>query len=244
LPAIFEMHHNKISILSTRPLPAAIIHTAGEKNIELENSSFIETTRIENDQLIQRILHLSHHRLNIVFTSTKGVEAVLRCIPDRKPDWNIFCLGSTTNKLVKKAFGKDSVGGTAGSARELADVIINQRNITSVIFFCGDKSREELPRKLIAHQVEVNAIEVYRTQATPRQITSSYDGILFYSPSAVSSFFSVNTIGEKTILFAIGNTTAEEIKKYTFNKIIVGREPVKELLAQEAVNYFDTIIHH
>src|SRR5258706_9822828 len=42
-----------------------------------------------------------------------------------------------------------------------------------------------------------------------------YDGILFFSPSGVESFFNTNEVNEQTILFAIGNTTATEIKKYT-----------------------------
>jgi uroporphyrinogen-III synthase len=126
----------------------------------------------------------------------------------------------------------------------LADVIIDQKNISSVIFFSGDKRRDELPEKLSQHNIEVNEIEVYKTFETPHLITKNYDAIIFYSPSTVSSYFSANKINEQTILFAIGNTTASEIKKYSDNKIIVGNEPEKELLAGEAIKYFDSIIHH
>ncbi|MES1223753.1 MAG: hypothetical protein ABUT20_50120, partial [Bacteroidota bacterium] len=59
------------------------------------------------------------------------------------------------------------------------------------------------------------------------------------SPSAVNSFFSVNKIDNKTILFAIGKTTAGEIKKFAVNKIIIADAPSKELLAEQAIKYFE-----
>ncbi|HEY4875706.1 MAG TPA: uroporphyrinogen-III synthase [Puia sp.] len=239
------MKQNKISILSTRPLQAELINMAAEKNIEIETISFIETKAIEDDSLEQRILHLSHHQLTIVFTSMNAVEVVSSYLSNKKIDWKIFCLDSTTKKLVKENFGENSIAGTADSASNLADVIVNQKNISSIIFFCGDKRRDELPDKLAKHNIEVNEIEVYKTLETPHLITRNYDAILFYSPSAVSSFFSINKINEQTILFAIGSTTANEIKKYSDNKIIVGKKPEKELLTGEVINYFTTsTIHH
>jgi uroporphyrinogen-III synthase len=238
------MQQNKISILSTRPLQTELIDKAFGKNIEIETISFIETKAIEEDSLKERILHLSHHQLTVVFTSMNAVEAVAKCLDSSKPDWKIFCIGSTTKKLVTESFGENSIAGTADSASGLADVIIDQKNISSIIFFCGDKRRDELPEKLAQHNIEANEIEVYKTLETPRIIDKNYDAIIFYSPSAVSSFFSINKINKQTILFAIGNTTANEIKKYADNKIIIGKEPEKELLAEEAINYFDSIIHH
>jgi uroporphyrinogen-III synthase len=238
------MQQNKISILSTRPLQTELIQKAVEKNIEIETISFIETKAIEEDSLKKRILHLSHQQLTIVFTSMNAVEAVSSYLSNEKVDWKIFCIGSTTKKLVKESFGENSIAGTADSASSLADVMIDQKNISSVIFFCGDKRRDDLPEKLVRHNIEVCEIEVYKTFETPQIVKKNYAAILFNSPSAVSSFFSINKINEQTILFAIGNTTANEIKKYADNKIIVGKEPEKELLACEAIKYFDSIIHH
>ncbi|HSZ84749.1 MAG TPA: uroporphyrinogen-III synthase [Puia sp.] len=233
------MQQNKISILSTRPLQAGLINKASEKNFDIQTISFIETKAIEEDSLKQRILHLSHHQLTVVFTSMNAVDAVSSFLSGKKPDWKIFCIGSTTKKLVTENFGEHSIAGNADSASNLADVIINQKNISSVIFFCGDKRRDELPEKLAQHNIEVNTIEVYKTLETPHTINRNYDAILFYSPSAVSSFFSVNKINERPVLFAIGSTTATEIKKYANNKIIISKESEKELLAKEAINYFE-----
>ena len=80
---------------------------------------------------------------------------------------------------------------------------------------------------------------MYQTIATPHKIDKEYFGILFFSPSAVQSFFSKNKVCEKTILFAIGNTTANEIKKYSTNKIIISDEPGKENLVTKMIEYFN-----
>ena len=48
----------------------------------------------------------------------------------------------------------------------------------------------------------------------------------------------MDKISDQTILFAIGNTTATEIKKYTNNKIITGDEPGKENLVTEMIRYY------
>ena len=84
----------------------------------------------------------------------------------------------------------------------------------------------------------MNEIEVYQTNMIHHTVEKNYDGILFFSPSAVQSFFSTNKLNDKTILFAIGNTTASAIKKYSTNKIIVADEAGKSNLVEKAIEYF------
>jgi uroporphyrinogen-III synthase len=243
-PMLYAMQ-NKVTILSTRPLPESLIKKAMEKNIGIDTISFIETESIGDDLLKKNILHLSHHQLTIVFTSMNAVESVIAQLENNKPDWKIFCMGNTTKNIIRKYFGETSIAGTADSASALADVIIQQKNINTVVFFCGNQRRDELPDKLKQHQIEVNEIEVYRTIETANKIAHDYNGILFYSPSAVHSFFSSNKLNSETILFAIGNTTSEAIKKYANNKIVIAEEPSKEMLAEQALFYFETNpIHH
>ena len=238
------MQQNKITILSTRPLHVELINQAAEKNIVIESISFIETEPIINQELKENISKLIPQSITVVFTSMNAVESVASHLNTIKPDWKIFCIGSATKKLVKEYFGENVIAGTGESAGALADEIINQKNITSVIFFCGDKRRDELPEKLKQRRIEVKEIEVYKTLETAQQIEKNYDAILFYSPSAVNSFFSANKINNKTVLFAIGNTTTNEIKKFTANKIITADEPSKEFLAEQAINYFQTNLTH
>jgi uroporphyrinogen-III synthase len=72
------------------------------------------------------------------------------------------------------------------------------------------------------------------------KIVQHYQGILFFSPSAVTSFFSKNTIDRQTILFAIGETTAGTLRMYTDNTIITGSEPAQENLVNAMILYYQS----
>ncbi len=239
------MQQNKINILSTRPLPQATLDKAAAKNFNIETISFIETDRVLDDVTQKNITALLSEKLIVVFTSMNAVEAVAIHLNDVKPDWRIFCIGYNTKNLVKKYFGGNSIAGTADSASALADLIITSKEISSVTFFCGNQRREELPERLSKHGMELKELVVYKTIPSLQQITREYDAIIFYSPSAVHSFFSINKINLQTILFAIGHTTANEIKKHCNNKIIMAEAPSKELLVEQALNFFElNPIHH
>jgi uroporphyrinogen-III synthase len=232
------MHQNKISILCTRPLDDSLIKTAKQLDIDIDVLSFIETTAARSIDEQQEIETALLKPATVVFTSMNAVDAVTMQLDGQQPHWNIFCIGNTTNKLVQHYFGNESVAGTADSAAELAGLIVEKNDIGEVIFFCGDKRRDELPEILRKNDIEVNEIVVYQTLAVPHKIEKQYHGILFFSPSAVESFFSINKLPATTLLFAIGNTTANEIKKYTGNKIITGDEPGKENLVNKMIEHF------
>jgi uroporphyrinogen-III synthase len=167
-----------------------------------------------------------------------AVEAVANELDGHQPDWRIYSIGNTTRQLVKKYFGEEAIAGSAESAAELAELIVEEDNSDDIFFFCGEQRRDELPDILRSNDIDVNEIVVYQTIQVKHKIEKTYHGILFFSPSAVQSFFSNNKISDKTILFAIGNTTATEIKKYTNNKIITGDEPSKENLVMEMIRYY------
>jgi len=87
--------------------------------------------------------------------------------------------------------------------------------------------------------LEVKEIIVYQTTTIKHSIQKLYDGILFFSPSGVESFFCNNQLSEKTILFAIGNSTAKEIKKHSDNQIVISDQPGKEKLASKMIDFFN-----
>ncbi len=233
------MHQNKINILSTRPIEFSVIENAKQNGIDIEIISFIETAPIVNINVQQQIEQAFLQTASIVFTSMNAVEAVANYKEEHQPNWKIYCIGSTTNHLVKKYFSEELIAGTASSAKELAELIVEENNASEVVFFCGDKRRNELPDILKSNSIEVNEIEVYETTEVDYKINKEYNGILFFSPSAAESFFKQNKINTQTILFAIGNTTANEIRKHFSNKIIIANEPSKENLVQAAIQYFN-----
>ena len=232
------MDQNVISILCTRPLPASLVEEAAANGIAIDELSFIETESILSVEVQQEIELASTEITTVVFTSMNAVDAVTIFLDGHQPDWSIYSIGTATGKLIKAYFGEGRMAGTANDAASLAALIAEDRFTDEVIFFCGDQRRDELPEILRQNDIEVNEIVVYQTIATPHKIEKDYFGILFFSPSAVQSFFSKNKIASRTILFAIGNTTANEIRKYTTNKIIISDEPGKENLVAKMIEYF------
>ena len=230
----------KITILSTRPLPTSVLDEAAENNIEIDIVPFIHTEQIQSEQLKQQITAQFGKEIVAVFTSMNAVEAVIEYAGNHKPNWRIFCIGDATGTLVRKHFGDEAINGAAQSASDLAKVIIDA-GIKEVVFFCGEQRRPELPEKLSANNISLKEIIVYRTLATPQRVEKNYNGILFFSPSAVESFFSVNKLTGYTVLFAIGDTTGTTIRKFTSNAVFTSDAPGKDELARHAIRYFKNV---
>lgn len=238
LQTVSVMPENKVQILCTRPVPDELVQEAMENNITVDIISFIETEPIQTIEVLQEIEQAYILTATIIFTSMNAVEAVASQAEGQEPEWNIYCIGNTTKELVAEYFGEERIFGTATSAAELAELIVEEAPDDEVLFFCGDQRRDELPEILRSNNIEVTEIIVYQTIPVPRKINNEYNAVLFFSPSAVDSFFKLNKAGKQTIFFAIGNTTSNAIKKYTDNKIIISKKPDKEHLMIEAINYF------
>ena len=232
------MEPNRINILCTRPLGSFLINEVKEQGIQIDELPFIRTEPIQSIEVQQEIEQAFLLTVPVVFTSMNAVEAVAYYQEDNQPEWDIYCIGNTTAKLVSKYFGEHRIAGTANDAESLAELIVEVGVEDEVIFFCGDQRRDKLPKMLREHDIEVDEITVYQTIALPHQIEKVYNGILFFSPSAVESFFKKNKLPQSTILFAIGNTTAAEIRKHTRNKILISDEPGKENLVRKMIDYF------
>jgi uroporphyrinogen-III synthase len=252
------MTKNNVRILSTGSLDPSLPDQAEREGITIDSIPFISTEAIGSDETRILISQLAIERLVVVFTSVNGVESVAghlrkdepRAVIDpSKLPWKIFCIGSATRRSVCEQFGEQSIAGIADSAGELADRIIQQSfrqsntkegKTKGIVFFCGDQRRDDLPARLLKEDIHVREIVVYRTVETPHAVKESYDGVAFFSPSAVNSFFSVNTLPTAVVLFAIGDTTATAIRERCGNRVIVADSPGKEALIREAIQYFKT----
>lgn len=238
MPTTFVMQQNNIAILCTRPLQEELVKEAAAAGIFIDELSFIETVPVQNVEVQQEVEQVLALSATVVFTSMNAVEAVAEFTGYQKPEWQVYCIGTATAALVEKYFGAGTIAGTADSAAALAAVIAEDRFIDNVIFFCGNQRRDELPDILRKNDIEVTEIVVYQTIAVPHKITKEYNGVLFFSPSAVESFFSNNKLPQQTILFAIGATTANTIKKFSDNTTVISDKPGKENLVKKMMEYF------
>ena len=231
-----------IYLLSTGDLPGRTVEEAAERGVVMDVMSFIGMEYIDEITGMEKLIS---QPLVAVFTSVNAVNAVRRWVRVR-PGWRVYCMGGATYEAVVMLLGMVAVVGKAGSAAGLAEVIrdgeTGGRGETGggreIVFFCGDQRREELPSILRGAGFGVVEKVVYRTLLTPHKVERDYDGIAFFSPSAVESFFSVNEIAAGVPLFAIGATTAAAIRARCTNPVITGGEPDKAMLIRKMTDHF------
>lgn len=227
-----------IKILCTRPVDELLIRKAARRNIAVEVLSFIDTSPKQDIETQQEIEWTSTEHCIVAFTSMNAVDAVTEMLDGYIPEWTIYCMGHATQQRVADYFGEGCIAGTADNAALLADQIIESEEPDEVVFFCGNRRREELPGKLRQHKIEVNEIVVYETTLIQHKVDTRYDAVLFFSPSAVESFFSGNRLPAETVVFAIGDTTAKAVRASCGNKVIIAEQPEKEAMLEQAMDYF------
>lgn len=224
-------------ILSTAPLPESVLQEAAAQHLKIDVVPFIQTKPAIDAAMATRIRHLFQKPITVVFTSTNAVAAVAAIF--QKPGAaRVYAVGNATAKAAAQLF-QMPIAGTADNAAALAEMIITDE-IKEVIFFCGNKRRDELPEQLHKANILVQELVVYETVETPCTVENGYTAILFYSPSGVHSFFSANRLSPKTLLFAIGNTTATAIKRHTKHLVLVAQQPDKEAVVRQAIQYITT----
>ncbi|MBL7692319.1 MAG: uroporphyrinogen-III synthase [Flavipsychrobacter sp.] len=227
----------KISILSTAILGEDKTGAVDTNLFSITELAFIDVRSLDGIELRTSINSYISSGLPVVFTSKNSVKAVSALVGDNKPEWKIYSLGPGTSKVVAQLFPGSTIVGTAPSAEGLAEIIVSDGN-KEVVFFCGDMRLDTLPERLGKAAVRVRETIVYETISSPETIDGIFDGILFFSPSGVKSFFEANKVGPETVLFAVGSTTAAEVAKYTGNKIFVSEVPKKEEVLKTAIGYF------
>ena len=224
-----------VNILSTRLLDDEIIARAASNNIRITQWEFI-SIRPLNDEVTRQLAQESVARpLISVFTSSNAVSALRSLVKPKTLD--VCCLGGKTKETVLQSFPGSNILAVANDAAELAHIIVRS-DTKELLFYCGDRRREELPSILTDAEVKVHEVVVYQTVETPATVNATYDGMIFFSPSAVDSYFSVNKIADQTVCFAPGETTASKIRKHCDNPVILSNAPGQKDILTAIQNYF------
>lgn len=173
---------------------------------------------------------------HLIFTSKNAAKAVFKKFPElaKTNRKGAFCVGRATCKLLQASGTK--VLETASYGRDLAKIISGDYSSNSFTYFCGNKRREELPALLSESGVEIEEVVVYKTSIKTREFPQDYDGVMFFSPSGVQSYFAKNKM-EEGVAFCIGDTTADEARKHTSRVIVANRPSIENVIVQ-AVKYF------
>jgi len=172
---------------------------------------------------------------NLIFTSQNAVHAFFKKfqIP---PDANCFCVGEKTKALLQENGKK--VLEMAQNASDLGEIIVEKYKKSAFVFFCGMNRRKELPNLMKRHKINFEEVLTYKMMPVFKLFERVFDGVLFFSPSAVESFMKKNTFGQ-SIGFCIGETTASALQKYT-TRLVVANTPTIENVIVQVIKEFDT----
>ncbi len=223
-------------VLITKEIEPALLEKA-KQELELVQIPFISISACDEKENVTEIANTT---ASVVFTSKNAVRIVSDLLNGRETNWKIYCTDGATLQQVKDCFGEARLSGTAQNAEALASLIIETNTDTEIVFFCGNKRRDELPDQLKEENIEVKEVVVYETKLSPEEISGHFDGIAFFSPSAVYSYFSVNVADDKTIFFSIGSTTSESLKKFAGNTIITCEKASEENMIATILAYIKT----
>lgn len=213
-------------VLSTKILNAAQQQLLLNADVSFVHANFIQIKAIQfSSPLIVE---------NAIFTSINALKIVLN---HKITIQNCFCVGAKTKAFA--ASQNIQVIAFADDAQRLSNILTNEFAEKSFIFFCGAKRKDILPDRLKAKNISLKEIVIYDTYLVPKKMDSTYDGVLFFSPSAVESYVQLNSLSN-TIAFCIGNTTAASAQKHT-HKIITANNPSIENVLAQVIKHSKTI---
>jgi len=176
----------------------------------------------------------------LIFTSINAVKSFFDNSISNNIDQNqkIFCVGLQSESFLKnKGF---NVIRTEKNAEDLSHFIISNFNKEDFVHFCGNLALETIGKMLSKHNISYQKTTTYTTELlSPNAAEVDYDAVAFFSPSGVRSFTKNNSLQGK-ILFSIGETTTQEINKWTHHRVITSPENTTEDLLKLMRNYAST----
>lgn len=159
---------------------------------------------------------------SLIFTSVNGVVSFFKNNFKPNEDFTaknfnkIYCVGEKTKKELRKhGFGTFKV---LRNAEILSQFIIGHCQHEQFLHFCGNLAIDVLDKDLPLQNIKYKKITIYNTEEINPLIPEKYHAAVFFSPSGVRSFTKRNSL-EGMTLFSIGETTSNELRNYTKEKV-------------------------
>lgn len=212
----------KPSVFSTKKLSLDQLNRFSDA-IHIASEDFIKISpnRIQASLLKREIK-------NVIITSQNAVDALLKNVaPEELQFKNIYCVGRKTKRLIQNRIGP--VKHSERNAKKLAEHLVEYLEGLEVTYFCGNLRMDELPEILEKNKIQVNELKVYQTKYSPIEIDEKAEGILFFSPSAITSFLLKNQPDK--IAYCIGETSAKEAREH-FKDVRVAKMPTTESVVE------------
>ncbi len=232
----------EFQLLSTKELDPGVQDRLVQAGFKITIKTFISIKPVTGVEIKNKIKHALQFSSNLIFTSSNAVEIFKNFFNERElittqQSFNIFCISGKTLQAIK-SLEKNEIKEVvyADNAALLAEKILI-KDVADCSFFSGNIRKDELPVKLKEAGIKMNEVVLYNTVENANEIAGNFDGVLFFSPSAVKSFFSVNKLKSACVCFAIGNTTATAISDHCKN-IIVAKQPAQSAMAENIIEHF------
>jgi len=235
-----------LDIFVTRELSDEQIDFAEELGLNVVIEPAIEI-EFRKDWFAIEMLFKSNKQPVIAITSQNAVKALefFKSSGGKIPEKATFyAVGKRTAETIKDLLNFDAIVPERQDAIGLAEKIeddFSEKTDTkkpTVLHFCGDKRRDEFRQYLNDADIHVRDMVVYNTILKNMRLPNhKTDGILFYSPSSVHAFRDSGGFRNTNLpeLFAIGDTTAEELSIEAGRHVHVAPEPsTEDLLKQVA----------
>jgi uroporphyrinogen-III synthase len=167
-----------------------------------------------------------------IFTSSNAVEFVFNSTKKRPQLNHVLCVGEKTARKLTD-FGQNVIK-TAKNASVLSTFILKSYENEVFYFFSGTLRRDEITVTLKSSKNTIFEVKTYKTVLNIRKFDQIFDGIMFFSPSGVTSFTKVNKL-LNSYVFCIGDTTARRAKELS-DKVYISSATSVESVIEKTVN--------
>ena len=140
----------------------------------------------------------------------------------------IYVVGDKTSDGVKRIMPEAEVAVPEKQTSEgLAKLILSENLSSEFIYFSGNRTTGVLNSKLKNAGKTIHRIEVYETLLNELDFPDdTFEAVLFFSPSAVQAYQQSGGFERYSVqLFAIGPTTAKELRRIAPGQIYISPEP-------------------
>ena len=139
---------------------------------------------------------------------------------------NCICVGEKTKELLEKK--KQNVINFFTSSKDMVKFL--ERNLLGkkFIFFTGNQRMNNIENFFDNQNDNFKVVEIYKSYCNSKSF-KNFNIALFFSPSGVRCFAELNSF-ENIECFAIGKSTANELKNYTKNIHIAKKPTISNLI--------------
>ena len=235
-----------IRILSTRALGEHVVQQFRKNGWYLEMVPMIETKGILDPALAETFIYaisIEDSPFMLVLTSLNGVKWLKKGLAEAghflPPGITALCVGKKS--AAKAAEQLKAVPLLiAPDGKSLLELIkIHIPRETRLIYACAKSRLDTLPEGLKNEGYQCLEFPVYETMPAPKMVAGDFNFILFFSPSAVESYFSLNAWPPGAQGVCIGDTTANALRHHGVNDILVPSSPDENEMVDVIRHFFE-----